>query len=119
MAHKMKGSEFYGKGNQSPAKQYDYGKNSASPYEAGHTDDDSFEKSMGKIADRNLKEEEKKQGEKLLKHGKKKVDYMQHVTGVNKNTTGKNLEIRRKNALNYPKQKGNPRKIYSKGNPIG
>ena len=63
MAHKMKGSEFYGKGNQSPAKQYNYGKNSASPYEAGHTDDDSFEKSMGKIADRNLKEEEKKQEE--------------------------------------------------------
>jgi len=84
---------------ESPAKQYKHGVNNASPYEEGHTDNDSFEKSMQEIADRNTKKAKEEKGKKVLEHGKKKVDYMQHVTGVNKNTKGELTETRRKNYL--------------------
>ena len=54
--------------------------------------EDGVPASLSEIEAKSKAKLESSHGRVTAKRGKSKVDYMQHVTGVNKNTTGKKIE---------------------------
>ena len=101
MAYKQKSSGLpFKELGSSPAKQrsnreYDI------PGEKGTPKDESFETSLSKVEKESEAKSERRKKKRLhdAKRGKSKVDYMQHVTGVNKNSTGEKIEKRRTDYL--------------------
>jgi hypothetical protein len=87
MVFKMKGPSFFNK--KTPLKQ-------VKPKEGPVVPEETLDEFASRVSEESKSEREKKK----LKVGKKKVDYVQHVTGVNKNPTGEKVETARKKALN-------------------
>ena len=75
----------------SPALQQSNRKYDA-PSEKGIPKGESFETSLSKAEKESKAKSKRSRGRVTAKRGKSKVDYMQHVTGVNKNSTGEKIE---------------------------
>ena len=86
MGFKMKGPSFFNK--KAPFKQ-------VKPKEGPVVPEETLDEFAGRVTEESKSKKEKEK----LKVGKKKVDYVQHITGVSKNPTGEKIETARKKAL--------------------
>ena len=91
MAYKQPSSGPLKMMGSSPAKQQSLRKYDI-PGEEGTPEGESFETSLSKAEKESKAKIEKSHGRVTAKRGKSKVDLMQHVTGVNKNSTGEKIE---------------------------
>ena len=98
MAYKQPSSGPFKMMGSSPAKQQSLRKYDI-PGEEGTPEGESLETSLSKAEKEGKAKFERQKGRVTAKSGKSKVDYMQHVTGVNKNPTGKKIEKRRTDYL--------------------
>ena len=98
MAYKQKSSGPFKMMGSSPAKQHSNRKYDI-PGEKGTPKDESFETSLSKAEKESKAKLKRSHGRVTAKRGKSKVDLMHHVTGVNKNSTGKKIETKRTDYL--------------------